>query len=169
MVNHLKVFGSICYAHVPKEMRHQIEDKCEKYVFIGYSTKSNGYTLFSLKRNKVIESRDVIFNEKNKWDWKNKDVKSMLVQIRDDAREVSNGGSYENNEEEEQPYYPTINIGSRSSSPSSTPIRLRRLSYIYETCNFCVVEPECFEQVTGVEVWRNIMEDEIKMIVKNEI
>jgi transposase InsO family protein len=61
-VNHLKVFGSIYYAHVPKEMRHKLEDKCEKCVFVGYSTKSKGYRLFSLKRNEVIESRDVIFN-----------------------------------------------------------------------------------------------------------
>jgi hypothetical protein len=45
---------------------------------------------------------------------------------------------------------------------------LRRLSDIYETFNFCVVEPKYFEQVIGVEVWRNIMEDEINMIVKNE-
>jgi Reverse transcriptase (RNA-dependent DNA polymerase) len=45
---------------------------------------------------------------------------------------------------------------------------LRRLSDIYETYNFCVVEPECFEQDIGVEVWRNSMEDEINMIVKNE-
>jgi hypothetical protein len=50
----------------PKKMRYKLEDKCEKYVFVGYSTKSNGYILFSLKRNKVIESRDVISNEKDK-------------------------------------------------------------------------------------------------------
>jgi hypothetical protein len=66
LVNNLKVFGSICYAHVPKEMRHKIEDKCEKCVFVSYSTKSKSYRLFNLNRNKVIESRDVIFNEKDK-------------------------------------------------------------------------------------------------------
>jgi hypothetical protein len=66
LLNHLKVFDFICYAHVAKEMRHKLEDKYEKYVFVGYNTKSKGYRLFSLKRNKVIESRDVVFNEKNK-------------------------------------------------------------------------------------------------------
>jgi hypothetical protein len=65
-VNHLKVFYSIYYAHVPKEMRHKIKDKGEKYVFVGYSTKSKGYSLINLKRNKVIESQDMIFNEKDK-------------------------------------------------------------------------------------------------------
>jgi hypothetical protein len=55
-VNHLKVFDFICYAHVPKEIRHELEDKGEKCVFIDYSTKSKDYRLFSLKRNKVIEN-----------------------------------------------------------------------------------------------------------------
>jgi hypothetical protein len=45
---------------------------------------------------------------------------------------------------------------------------LRRLSDIYETCIFCTVEPEYFEQAIGVEVLRNAMENEINMIVKNE-
>jgi len=67
-VNHLRIFGSICYAHVPREMRHKLEEKGEKCVFVGYSSKSKGYRLFSLKRNKVIISRDVIFDENSKWD-----------------------------------------------------------------------------------------------------
>jgi hypothetical protein len=149
-------------------MRHKVEDNGKKYVFVGYKTKSKGYRLFSLKRNKVIKSLDVFFNEKDKWDWKNKGVESVSVQIGDDAQEGSSGGSYENYEEEEQSYSPTINIGLSSSSPSSTPVRLRRLSDIYETYNFCVFEPKYFKQAIGVEVWRNVMEDEINMIVKNE-
>ncbi|KAJ4764255.1 polyprotein [Rhynchospora pubera] len=171
-VNHLKVFGSVCYAHVPKEMRNKLEDKGEKCVFVGYSTKSKGYRLFSLKRNKVIESRDVIFNEKDKWDWKEKGVESVPMMVHeDDPREGSSGaseGSHEEEEEEEQPQSPTTHIGSSSSTPSSTPIRLRRLSDVYERCNFCVVEPESFEEAVQEEVWRNAMEDEIKMIVKNK-
>jgi hypothetical protein len=122
-------------------------------VFVGYSSKSKGYRLFNLKRNKVIESRDVIFNKKYKWVWKNKSVESLSVQIDDDAQEISSGGRYENDEEEEeQPHSLTINIESSSSSLSSTSIRLRILNDIYETYNFCVVKPEYFEQAIGMEV-----------------
>jgi hypothetical protein len=45
---------------------------------------------------------------------------------------------------------------------------LRRLSNIYETYNFCIVKPKYFGQAIRVEVWRNIMKDEINMIVKNK-
>jgi hypothetical protein len=36
---------------------------------------------------------------------------------------------------------------SSSTSPSSSPMRLKILDDIYARCNFCVVEPENFEEV----------------------
>jgi Reverse transcriptase (RNA-dependent DNA polymerase) len=86
-----------------------------------------------------------------------------------DAQEETSGAhTSENDEEEEQPHSPTMDAGSNSSTSSSTPVKMRRLSDIYARCNFCVVEPESFEQAVQEEVWRNAMEDEIKMIEKNE-
>jgi len=36
-VSHIKVFGCVAYAHVPKELRGKLDDKSEKCIFIGYS------------------------------------------------------------------------------------------------------------------------------------
>lgn len=99
---------------------------------------------------------------------KRKNVENVSIPIEEDPQEGTSGVHASNHEEKEQLHSPTTNTKSSSSSPSSTPIRLRRLSDIYETCNFYVVEPECFEQTVREEVWRNAMEDEIKMIEKNE-
>jgi hypothetical protein len=60
----------------------------------------------------------------------------MSVQIGDNAQEESCCGSYENDKKKEQSHSPITNTGPSSSSLSSTPIRLRRLSDIYETCIF---------------------------------
>jgi hypothetical protein len=57
---------------------------------------------------------------------------------------------------------------SSPSSPSSSPIRLRNLDDIYARCNFCVVEPENFEEAMKEESWRKAMEDEIEVIEKNK-
>nr|KYP33156.1 Retrovirus-related Pol polyprotein from transposon TNT 1-94 [Cajanus cajan] len=35
---HLRVFGSICYIHVPEEKRHKLEDKTVRGIFLEYST-----------------------------------------------------------------------------------------------------------------------------------
>jgi transposase InsO family protein len=66
-VNHLKVFGCVCYAQIPKQKRTKLEETSEKCVFIGYSSMSKGYRLYNLKTNKVIISRDVVFDEKAFW------------------------------------------------------------------------------------------------------
>jgi hypothetical protein len=54
-----------------------------------------------------------------------------------------------------------------SPSSSSSPIRLRNLDDIYAMCNFCVVEPENFEEAMKEKSWRKAMKDEIEVIEKN--
>ncbi|GKU93614.1 hypothetical protein SLEP1_g7191 [Rubroshorea leprosula] len=66
-VKHLKVFGSVAYAHIPAETRTKLDDRAEKIVFIGY--KRGGYKLFNLDTKKVIVSRDVTFAEEEAWKW----------------------------------------------------------------------------------------------------
>jgi hypothetical protein len=57
---------------------------------------------------------------------------------------------------------------SSSTSPSSSPIRLRNLDDIYARCNFCVVEPENFEEAMKEESWKKAMKDEIEVIEKKQ-
>ena len=78
-VKYFKVFGSIAYAQVPKEKRHKLDESSEKSIFIGYSTMSKGYRLYNLKIQKVIASRDVIFDEKLRWSWKQSQVEDQSV------------------------------------------------------------------------------------------
>ena len=61
MVKHLRVFGSVCYALVPKEKRKKLESRSVKCMLIGYSNEKKGYRLLS--DGKFIVSRDVIFDE----------------------------------------------------------------------------------------------------------
>ena len=68
-ISHLRVFGSIAYAHVPDQKRSKIDDKSAKYVFIGYDARKKGYKLYGPIMKKLIISRDVEFNEKPSWDW----------------------------------------------------------------------------------------------------
>jgi len=70
-VSHLKVFGSVAYAHVPDQQRTKLEDKSKKYIFIGYDEKTKGYMLLDPISKKVMVSRDVRVDEATKWDWNN--------------------------------------------------------------------------------------------------
>jgi hypothetical protein len=60
----LKTFGCEAFVHIDKENRTKLEEKSKKCTFIGYGVNDFGYHLWDYENNKIIRSRDVIFNEK---------------------------------------------------------------------------------------------------------
>ena len=61
---HLKIFGSKAFVHVPKQQRKKLDFKSECYVFVGYSDVTKGYRLLNLETSGVIIRRDDDFDEK---------------------------------------------------------------------------------------------------------
>lgn len=66
-VSHLKVFGYIAYAYIPKEIRNKLDDTSEKCIFVEYSEQSKAYKLYNPIMKKEIISRDVKFLEDKSW------------------------------------------------------------------------------------------------------
>ena len=46
-VSHVRVFGYVAYAHIPKEIRKKLDDKGERCIFLGYSEASKAYRLYN--------------------------------------------------------------------------------------------------------------------------
>jgi transposase InsO family protein len=63
VIGHLRVFGSVAYAHVSKTLRKKLDLKSVKTVFVGYCNETKGYRLWDSKRRRIIISRDVIFDK----------------------------------------------------------------------------------------------------------
>jgi len=68
-VAHFRVFGCVAYAHIPDVKRIKLEDKSHKCVFLGVSEESKAYRLYDPESKQIITSRDVIFAEKETWNW----------------------------------------------------------------------------------------------------
>jgi len=68
-VSHLKVFGSIAYAFIPSQSRDKFDEKGEKLIFIVYSDELKGFRLFNPKKDQLLLSKDVIFDETAAWKW----------------------------------------------------------------------------------------------------
>ncbi|MCO5610627.1 hypothetical protein L7F22_064866 [Adiantum nelumboides] len=66
-VSTLKVFGCVAYMHIPDEKRRKLDVKSERCVFTGYDMYSKGYRLVNPDTNKIHISRDVIFDESDRW------------------------------------------------------------------------------------------------------
>jgi hypothetical protein len=62
------VFGSTCYALIPKEQRNKLGERSQKCIFLGYSNSTKAYCLYDEVNKKSILSRDVIFLESTKND-----------------------------------------------------------------------------------------------------
>jgi transposase InsO family protein len=59
----LRVFGCICYAHVPDEKRKKLDAKAVKCVFLGVSNVSKAWIVENVSTKSVFTSRDVKFCE----------------------------------------------------------------------------------------------------------
>ncbi|KAF7144421.1 hypothetical protein RHSIM_Rhsim04G0200400 [Rhododendron simsii] len=73
-VGHLRVFGCIAYAKIPEANRTKLEDKGMKCIFVVYGDRTMGYRLYNPVTQKVIFSRDVIFEENESWSWDQTEV-----------------------------------------------------------------------------------------------
>jgi transposase InsO family protein len=62
-LENLKVFGCVCYAHVPDEKRKKLDVKSEKCVFLGLSNVSKACIIENVSTKRIFTSRDVKFCE----------------------------------------------------------------------------------------------------------
>lgn len=69
------------------QKRQKLDDKSVKCIFIGYSNKFKAYKLYNPMKGRVIVSRDVIFNEGAKWNWKTEEEsqKKISIEVAEDS------------------------------------------------------------------------------------
>jgi hypothetical protein len=62
-IRNLKIFGSRCYRHVPKELRSKWDPKASECIFIGYSENAKAYKVWDISASKAVVSTEVKFDE----------------------------------------------------------------------------------------------------------
>ena len=66
-MKNLKIFGCLCFTHVPQIKRDKLDKKAEPGIFIGYNTLSKAYIIFQPQSGKIIISRNVVFMVDEAW------------------------------------------------------------------------------------------------------
>lgn len=62
---HMRLFGCKVYIHVPHHLRKKLDPKSRSGIFLGYFDASKGYRIWDLQCQRVVISRDVLFDEHN--------------------------------------------------------------------------------------------------------
>ena len=84
VVDHLRVFGCLSYAHIPKDERKKLDPKARETIFLGYSSNVKGYRLWDPQTKKVFFSRDVIFDESKFFNGKPLPAPARIEEISED-------------------------------------------------------------------------------------
>ncbi|KAA0052395.1 putative copia-type polyprotein [Cucumis melo var. makuwa] len=127
------------YARILDQKLSKLDNKSEKYVFIGYDASSKGYKFYTSVSKKATVSRDVVFDEEASWNWNNEldqDYKFFLF--------------LDNHDEHSD-------ITSPSTPPTST-ITPQKSTSLSSTSS----------KSSQNEIWKIAMDEEIKAIKKND-
>ena len=58
-----------------------LDEKSDKGIFLGSSTQSKGYQVYSLKTRKLTISRDIGFDEEASYNWETDQVERKTISI----------------------------------------------------------------------------------------
>lgn len=80
-LGHLKIFG--CTAHARNSAPHmkKLDDRSKALVYFGVEEGSKAHRLFDPITNKIIVSRDVVFEESAVWRWGSADADENSVEF----------------------------------------------------------------------------------------
>jgi len=151
----LKVFGSLCFVHIPQIKRDKLDKKAAPGIFVGYSGASKAYKVYHPQTQKMVVTRDVHFQEEDQWDW----GQSQMNNQPHEEEQWDWGHSQRN----QQPADPLLD-----ETLDNPPTRgTRSLEDVYQRSNVALCEPEGYEEAKQSPEWQKAMQEEISLIKKN--
>ncbi|GFY32999.1 retrovirus-related Pol polyprotein from transposon TNT 1-94 [Trichonephila clavipes] len=85
-VLHLKPFGCLAYAGVPKQIRKKFDMRAKMGIMMGYAQRTKGYRIWLINENKLVETINLEVDSLMKW--------TIIKWIRNIGRKVTGSNVY---------------------------------------------------------------------------
>lgn len=173
-IDHLRVFGCVCYVKVDTPFVKKLDDRSRTLVHMGIKPASKAYRLYDPKNRRTVMSRDVHFDETKIWEWKSSGSETQEDQpgaFRIAIGDYGNRGVRETEIEEteqdvdgeiieEQEEGPSVDISDGADDMEEEFVPLRRstrvhkpLSYLEDYVYLAEVEGESLLLLLNDEPW----------------
>lgn len=172
-VSNMRVFGCIAYARVPDALRSKLDNKGVKCRFIGYT--ENGYRLWQEEENRLIHSRNVVFDENN-FVYKSENMNSKDYDEEENLENGSNEQEVQEVHEEEEDS--TNDINEERMLRPRREIRLPRKFDDYDIEISCLALLSEFADVPksytealqsgSRDMWERAINDELNALIENK-
>ncbi|PRQ42077.1 putative RNA-directed DNA polymerase [Rosa chinensis] len=185
-VHYFRVFGCIAHVHIPEAKRKKLDDKSYKCVLLGVSKESKAYRLYDPISERIVVSRDVVFEEDENWDWGRtaEEVRLDVLDWSDGEEEENESAQSEEENEFAQSEEENVNNDDAEEEEILEEGRTRMqpvwmqdyvsgegLSEEEETNNIVmftyVTDPTTFEEAFKSAKWKAAMDQEIEAIERN--
>jgi len=188
-IKHLRVFGCLCFRHVPDQLRRKLDKKGEQMIMLGYHT-IEGYRLYDCNSRKVVISSDVIFDEYRSLNLENITVKTnprqqdLNFDLDESASKPAKGHEDVNHDISDQDSQNLEEVAHRRVKRTRVhPSRLQQYEVYSDDrvtdeeellpseevhiALFVDVEPISFAQAVKERKWIEAMKEELQSIEKN--
>ena len=171
-VEHLRVFGSAAYVHIPKDERGKLDPKSKKCVLLGYGSVQKGYRVYDRLTRKVFYSRNVKFDEREtdgpSVEEENPAQHPLILDSVDESESDGAGGN-----EEESSTNPDLPVAAEPPPRRSTREKRSVDYYGLPQAHLTIHrEPTTFDEATACPEkakWKEAMGKEMKSLEENKV
>lgn len=175
-INHLKIFGTQCYVHIPKQFRGKFDKKAHLGYLVGYVNEKDGYRVYVPSKDNVVRSHDVKFKleavcnpqdyDQGEASTRNDTEKGVDIEEKtQELQDVEENSDVESDSSEvEENEQTTVRRTARMPKPNT----MLRDYYMYSA--FSAREPESYEEAIASEdsnAWQEAMNAELKALERN--
>lgn len=139
--------------HASDVKRDKLGQRAKVGILVGYNIVSKGYRILNPITKKIYGSRSVKFNENDPWNWE----KMIEESPNQDSIVANTPQAFDDVSKKE-------NYDDEHYAVKGT----RTLQDVYNRCDVALYEPALVNQALQSLKWKSAMEEEFKMIMKND-